>query len=129
MTRQDAYTTTDVSAMFKHEFRMQNSIVKTFIDRYKMALPLTSDHFNMPHNTLKNLPGQVVVMFYRPTCPACKAYHPQYSQLAQKMNAQAASKGEGPMFFEVDTSLEENRKLMQATDHPASTFKIQYVPT
>ena len=93
-----------------------------------MAYPLTSDNFNLPYNTLKNIDGQAVVMFYRPNCPACRRYHPQYTKLAQEMN-QLAKSTAGPVFLEVDTSAPETSDLMKATDHPSSTFKIMYVPT
>ena len=85
-----------------------------------MALSLTSANFDSSFRlTVPN--ENVVVLFYRPGCPHCDVYHPEYTKAAQ----QGVS---GVLFAEVNTG-DHPEVLQQLGQMNNPPFKIRGVPT
>jgi thiol-disulfide isomerase/thioredoxin len=68
----------------------------------------------------KDLQGAVVVLFYRPSCPHCVTFKPNYWQAANKAPG-------GVKFAALNT--EDNPATLQRLNASDAPFEVQGVPT
>jgi len=84
-----------------------------------MTTKLVDSQFDS--NFKLQLPGKVVVLFYRPGCPHCDVYHPEYVKAAQKGYP-------GVTFSEINTS-EHPNVLSRLANMSNPPFSVRGVPT
>ena len=82
-----------------------------------LGRPLTIKDFNRDFTL--NIPGKVVVLFYRDQCPYCVDFKPIYAEYVKDNDT-------GATYAFVNTA--KSPQIMKMLDHPKSPYNVNGVP-
>ena len=83
--------------------------------------PFTLNNWNRNYNI--NIPGKVVILFYRDGCPHCETMKPAYAEAAKVAQTMGAT------FGFVNTGEPEQEQLMNFISKDQSPYDVNGVPT